>query len=72
MSTFAQTPETRAGEIAGLQEEKAQKLQPYRRNFFEKEPFEIERSGGFAVGRGLTVAPMRGGLVGAEPIARAR
>ena len=54
--TFAQTPETRVGEIARVQEEKAQKLEPYRRNFFEKKLLEIEEAGGFAVGRGLTLA----------------
>jgi hypothetical protein len=54
--TYAQTPETRAGEIARVQEEKAQRLEPYRRNFFEKKLLEIEEAGGFAVGRGLTVA----------------
>jgi hypothetical protein len=49
--TAAQT-----AEIARQQEEKAQKLEPYKRNFAERKLLEIEEAGGFNVAGGLVVA----------------
>jgi hypothetical protein len=51
----AQTADTRAGEIAEAQAEKARDSPPQTRNFFEKRLLEIEQAGGFAVQRGFFV-----------------
>lgn len=51
----AQTPDTRAGEIAQQQEEKARDLAPYKPNRFERELLKIEEAGGFNVPRGFFV-----------------
>lgn len=53
----AQTPpDTRAGEIARAQEEKARELEPYKQNRFEKRLLEIEEAGGLSVVRGWFVS----------------
>ena len=54
----AQTPagDTRAGEIAGEQQEKAQHLAPYKQHPLERRLLAIEEAGGFAVVRGWFVA----------------
>jgi hypothetical protein len=54
-AAHAQTPETRAGEIAGQQQEKARRVSPYKRVFFEKKLYEIEAAGGLMVVRGWFV-----------------
>ena len=47
----AQTPDpdTRASEIAQAQAEKAQRVRPYERNFFERRLLTIEQAGGFGL-----------------------
>jgi hypothetical protein len=52
----AQTPSTRAEEIAKDQEEKAASLSPPRPLWIERKLLEIEEAGGFAVVRGFFVA----------------
>lgn len=54
--TAAQTPDSRAAEIQTQQEEKARKLAPYQRNWFERQFLKIEQAGGFNVANGLFVA----------------
>jgi hypothetical protein len=51
----AQTPGSRAEEIAQRQEEKARELAPYRRNPVERRLFDIEEAGGLTVMRGWFV-----------------
>jgi hypothetical protein len=53
----AQTPaaDTRAAELAREQEEKSQRLTPYKQNPVERRFYEIEQAGGFAVVRGWFV-----------------
>jgi hypothetical protein len=51
----AQAPETRAGEIEQRQQEKAARVRPHTRNFFERRLLDIEQTGGFAVRRGFFV-----------------
>lgn len=52
----AQTPDSRAAEIARQQEEKSRKLTAYQRNWWEKQLLAIEEAGGFNVARGFFVA----------------
>jgi surface antigen Omp85-like protein len=52
----AQTPETRAAEIAREQAEKAQTIAPYKPGRIEREMLKIEQAGGFNVPRGFFVA----------------
>jgi len=53
----AQTPDpdTRASEIAQAQAEKAQRVRPYTRNFFERRLLSIEQAGGFGLVNGWFV-----------------
>ena len=53
----AQTPDpdTRASEIAQAQAEKAQRVTPYERNFFERRLLTIEQAGGFGLVNGWFV-----------------
>jgi hypothetical protein len=51
----AQEPETRAGETARQQAEKARQLTPYQQNYFERQLLAIEKAGGFNVARGFFV-----------------
>jgi hypothetical protein len=52
----AQTPDTRAAEIAEEQAEKAADLRPYRQNPVERRLYEIEQAGGLGVIRGWFVS----------------
>ena len=51
----AQTPDSRAADIARQQAEKARALEPYQPNWWEKRLFAIEEAGGFNVPRGFFV-----------------
>ena len=51
----AQPPETRAEVIAREQQEKAQRLTPYKQNRVERRLLEIQQAGGFGVVRGWFV-----------------
>lgn len=52
----AQTPDSRAAEIAREQQEKARRVAPYKPNWFERELLQIQEAGGFNVARGFFVA----------------
>jgi hypothetical protein len=52
---FGQAGDTRAGEIARQQAEKARNVAPYQRNWAERQLLSIEEAGGFNVARGFFV-----------------
>jgi hypothetical protein len=52
---YGQDSETRAGEIAAGQEQKARTLSPYKANFLERELIAIDEAGGFGIARGWFV-----------------
>jgi hypothetical protein len=56
LPAFGQSADTRAAEIERQQSEKAETLEPYRRNWAERQLLSIEEAGGFLVTRGFFVA----------------